>query len=544
MPATTRAERLTAVLSMIHEPRLRNSATRLFRGEPVLAWTLRRLCRAQKISSVAILCWEDQLPAIEPIAGECSADVLAKGPRMSIAGIDAITAARRWADGWRGGLLATCDFDLGFHAPWHRELAERVEADAILLVDPAAALIDATLIDALIDHAATRDAVELCFSPAAPGLSGTMLRKPMLDRLAVVKAHAGRLLHYMPDQPMRDPIGGEGCAPVPMSVARTLYGFKLDSDRQIQRISAATAPLNGQLIRSEAEELVRRMKGAEEVDDLPREVVLEINIDRATNPIYWPGRSLDIAREPMSTKLATRLFAELAASDDMRVTLAGIGDPLLAPNLFDIIAAATDLRISSIHIETDLLAPDDVIKRLAAAPVDVVTVHVPAFSQPTYAAVMGFDGYVRVLDNVRAFLLERQRLNRGTPLIVPTFTKCAANLAEMDQWYDQWVRALGTAVITGPSTCGGQTVDVSVADMSPPRRKSCARLSSRMTILSDGRIVSCEQDVTGKQTLGEVGKTSITQVWRERFGTMRQDHRAGKWLSLPVCQNCNEWHRP
>lgn len=536
-------EHVTAVLSMIHEPAQRNSATRLFRGEPVLAWTLRRLSRSQKIASIAILCWEDQLPAIEPIAGEHGADVLAKGPRVPIASIDAITAARRWADGWRGGLLATCDFDLGFHAPWHRELAERIEADAVLLVDPASALVDATLVDRLIEHAAARETVELCFSPAAPGLNGVLLRKPMLDRLAIVKAHAGRLLHYMPDQPMRDPIGGEGCAPVPTPVARTLYGFKLDSDRQLRRVSAATVPLNGQLMRSEAEELVRRMAGAEEVDDLPREVVLEINTQRATKPIYWPGRYFDVSREPMLVKSASPLFAELAASDDMHITLGGVGDPLLAPDAFEIIAAAAEFGIS-VHVETDLLAPDDFIKRLAAAPVDVVSVHIPAFSAPTYAAVMGTDGYVRVLDNVRAFLLERQRLNSGTPLLVPTFTKCAANLAEMEQWYDQWIRALGTAVISAPSTCGGQSPDVSVADMAPPRRRPCGRLSSRMTILSDGRIVSCEQDVTGKQTLGEIGNTPLTQVWRERFGAMRQDHRAGKWVSLPVCRNCNEWHRP
>ena len=538
------SERVTAVLSMIHETPQRNSATRLFRGEPVISWTLRRLSRAQKISSIAILCWEDQLPAIEPIAGEQGADVLAKGPRVAIATIDAVTASRRWADGWRGGLLATCDFDLGFHAPWHREIAEQVEADAVFLVDPAAALIDAVLVDRLLEHATGHEQVELCFSQAAPGLNGVLLRKPMLDRLAVAKVHAGRFLHYLPDEPMRDPIAGDGCAPVPTPVARTTYGFKLDSDRQLQRVSAATVPLNGQLIRSEAEELVRRMAGSEEVDDLPREVTLEINTDRATKPIYWPGRYLDVARPSMPAKTANRLFAELAASDDMRVTLGGVGDPLLAPDFFEIITAAADLGISSIHVETDLLAPEAVIKQLAAAPIDVVSVHIPACTAQTYAAVMGVDAYVRVLDNVRVFLLERQRLSRGTPLLVPTSTKCAANLAEMEQWYDQWVRAVGTAVIIGPSTCGGQLPDVSVADMSPPRRRPCARLSSRMTILSDGRIVSCEQDVIGRQLLGEVGRTPLTQIWRERFGAMRNDHRAGRYVNLPVCQKCTEWHRP
>jgi MoaA/NifB/PqqE/SkfB family radical SAM enzyme len=165
------------------------------------------------------------------------------------------------------------------------------------------------------------------------------------------------------------------------------------------------------------------MTGAEEVDDLPREVTVEINTNRATKPIYWPGRYLDVAREPMSAKLANRLFAELAASDDIRVTLGGVGDPLLSPEVFEIITGAADLGISSIHIETDLLAPEQAIKQLAAAPIDVVSVQVPAFTSQTYAAVMGFDAYVRVLDNVRVFLLERQRLGRGTPLLVPTFIK-------------------------------------------------------------------------------------------------------------------------
>ncbi len=151
---------------------------------------------------------------------------------------------------------------------------------------------------------------------------------------------------------------------------------------------------------------------------------------------------------------------------------------------------------------------------------------------------------MRVLENVRIFLLERHRLGRSIPLLVPTFTKCTANLPEMEPWYDQWMRAAGTAVITGPTTCGGELPDVSVANMAPPRRRPCARLASRMTILSDGRVVSCEQDVTGRQVLGEVGKAPLAQIWQEQVGGLRRDHRGGKHLHLPVCGPCTEWHRP
>jgi hypothetical protein len=535
---------IAAVLSMIHERSDRNSATRLFRGEPVLAWTLRRLSRASGIGSMTILCWEDQLADVEPIAADAGADILAKGPRVDIPHVDAVSAACRWLDGWRGGLLGTCDFDLGFHAGWHRELAERQSGDAVLLVDPSSALIDPVLVDSLICHAIANPASELCFSPAAPGLCGVLIQASMLERLSSSHAHPGRLLSYLPDQPMRDPIAGEGCAPVPTAVARTTQRFKLDSDRQLRRIGQATVPLNGSLIRSEAEELVHRVAAQSPGDAFPREIVLELNTPRVSSPIFWPGAKLQITRPNLTIDLAKKLFTELGPVDDLRLTLAGVGDPLLSAALFDIIAAASTAGINSIHVETDLLAPENDVARLTSAPIDVISVHLPALTPQTYAAVMGIDAYQRVLESIRTFLLARQARGRGVPLLVPVFTKCAANLAEMEPWYDQWLRALGAAVITGPSTCGGMIADVGVADMSPPRRKPCARLSSRMTILSDGRIVSCEQDVTGKQVMGKVGVDSIEQVWRERFGDLRREHQDGALTTRPVCAGCKEWHRP
>ena len=54
----------TAVLSMLHEEGA-GSAARLFRGEPVLQWTLDRLSQSQRLSGISLLCWEDQFPALD-----------------------------------------------------------------------------------------------------------------------------------------------------------------------------------------------------------------------------------------------------------------------------------------------------------------------------------------------------------------------------------------------------------------------------------------------------------------------------------------------
>ena len=534
---------VTAILSMLHEGTCPNSGTRLFRAEPVLRWTLKRLARARRISSVALLCWEDQMETVARIAAEADAFVLAKGPRVFLPEVETIAAARRWADGWRGGLLSTCDFDCGFYAPWYSELAAKVQSEAIVLVDPAAALVDPALLDALVTQAEEHSDAPITFVPAAPGLGGALIRRALLEKLAATRTHIGRHFHYLPDQLSREPLGGNWCAPVPTPVARTTHKFKLDSQRQIDRLSAATISLNGQLISSGAEEIVHRMHAWDSIDPLPREVVLEINTARSSRPIFWPGSHQNISRPDFSIPDAPTLFEQLARADDLRLTIAGVGDPLLHPGLFDLIELAKLEGIAAIHVETDLLdASPETIAKLAAAPLDVLSVHLPALTGVCYGQMMGTDGYSRVLENIGAFLKARQ--GRGVPILVPTFTKCRQNLMEMETWYDQWLRAVGCAVIRGPSDFGGLVPDVAVADMAPAKRRPCARINSRLTILSDGRIVSCEEDVLGRQTLGMLSNDRIADVWQKQFGSLRSDHRAGVIQKHSVCANCREWHRP
>jgi radical SAM protein with 4Fe4S-binding SPASM domain len=536
---------IAVICSLLHEAADSNSATRQFRKQPVLNWTLTRLARASLLDSVTILCWEDQLGAIAPVAEGHGITTECKGARRDVPSVQAITAARRWSEGWRGGLLGTCEFDLGFHVDWIAEIARSKDADAVILIDPAAGLIDPVLIDGLIQHAEAEPTAELCFSQAAPGLTGTLLRGELLDRLAIAKIHPGRFLTYWPDQHGLDPTGKQGCAPVPLAVARSIHRFKLDSHRQLSRLSRATISLNGQLISSEAEELAHRMNSCDSSDILPRDIVLEINTARSTRPIFSPSRHMKIERPELSVETAKQLFTELNPLDDIRLTLSGVGDPLLSPIVFDIISAARAAGISSINLETDLLTTEPAIMaRLADCGVDVVSVHIPAANSKTYATVMDFDGFSRVMENIRLLEQDANRLARGTPLIVPIFTKMPENLADMDVWYDYWIRRLGHAVIVGPSDFAGQIPDTAVADMAPPKRKPCGRLLSRMTILSNGKVVSCEQDILSKQLMGTVGETPIQEIWQNRFGALRACHAKSEWATNPLCAACREWHRP
>jgi radical SAM protein with 4Fe4S-binding SPASM domain len=543
MPHELDVMNVLAILSMLHEPPV-GSATRLFRGQPVLRWTLQRLARSHQVTSTAILCWDDQAAAVEPLANEWGARAIPKGARSPIAHLNAISAAQRWTDGWRGGLLATCKFDLGFHGPWHAAVAEQANCDAVVLVDPSSGLVDPELIDALAAHGQLHHEKEFCFMQAAPGLAGVWLRPSLLKRLAAANAHAGRLLHYFDDQLGKEPVATDCCASSPTPVARSSDRFTLDSDRQVARLSCSLGSLNGQLLGSGAQEIVRRVAASAAPDVLPREIVLELNTDRSTRPIFWPGRTLSIERPNMSLSVARQLLEELASLDDTRLTLSGVGDPLLSPILFEVMEFARGAKLA-IHVETDLVGiPAGMLGRLAGSGIDVLSFHLPALSAQSYEAVMGRDGYIEVLENIRQLLLARREVGSSIPILVPIFTKCQQNLAQMEAWYDQWLRAVGSAVIRGPGTCAGQIPDVAVADMSPSGRRACGRISSRVTILSDGRVVSCEEDVTALQVMGQLGRQTLAEIWQKRFEALRDDHRKGKWDRYSLCDRCKEWHRP
>jgi hypothetical protein len=114
----------------------------------------------------------------------------------------------------------------------------------------------------------------------------------------------------------------------------------------------------------------------------------------------------------------------------------------------------------------------------------------------------------------------------------------------MERWYDQWLTAVGSAVITGPSDFAGLIEDPGVGNMSPPKRLPCARLASRVSVLCDGSVAVCENDVSGSLVVGRVGKQTLSEIWQRRLAPLRADHASGCWSKHKLCAGCSDWHRP
>jgi hypothetical protein len=325
------------------------------------------------------------------------------------------------------------------------------------------------------------------------------------------------LLGYRVNSPRRDPLVQDVLVQTDPKLTRTLSRLSVDSARQRAKLSLPVLGSSQQMIES---------LDATSAESSPRELTLELTTRRSTRPIYSPLSKFDIDRPDLSLDSAKTIAEQIAGIDDLRLTLAGVGDPLLHPQCVQIIETFQAAGVRAIHVETDLLdIPAEVLTRLVDLRIDVLSVHLPALTQPTYAAVMGVERLRDVLKNVSTLVTHRAKLASGLPIIVPTFTKCEDNLAEMESWYDQWLKALGSTVIAGPSDFAGA-------------------IASRMTVLSDGRIASCEVDFDGQQSIGKVNSTSIARAFNDGLAQLRSAHASQQLDPHPVCAACGDWDRP
>ena len=487
--------RVLAVCSLLHEPAGRGSA-----GRGVLARTLNRLQSVAGVGATAVLCWQDQADAARGAIGDAAVTLLPHGPRRAMPQLDAVTAAGKWLDGWRGGLLQTTPHDCGYFAKSVAAVARAGSADFVLLIDPASALLDVNLVARLFAHAADKPGHDYYFTPAAPGLTGLLLSRKLVDELAATDgpSHPGRLLHYRPDTPQLDPLAADNCCHGPTPAARTLHDFRLDSDAKLRWATTALGqPASAGW--SETPETLIRAADAAPDHRPPRDITLELTTRRHTRPIWLRRES----PETLLPHLLNRALAEIAdladSADDLRLTLGGRGDPLCCEAWPAVIDAARQAGVSAVHIETDLLCDADAVTKLAAS-ADVVSVHLPAVTADTYAEITGVDRYDEVKHNVARLLAAR----RGTPIVVPTFVKCRQNLSEMEAWYDAWLAAAGSAVIRGPDAFGNDPP----ADVAAARMIRGERRGRELRILADGRLTDDRN-----RPLGRLGETTAAGAW-------------------------------
>lgn len=513
-------------------------------GVPVLRRCLTRLTQARRISDVFVVATPSDTAALKPLIDGLDVKIetahLQPGPFAEL-----VRTGRWWGlDGWRGGIGSLCVFDEDIHLPVLAALVQKHEADAVVCIPSAAALVHPELTDAMIEHYETLGhEMNLTFTQSPPGLAPIIIGRRLIEELAPANEPIGLLLAYNPDRPVADLAGKDACYRAPASVIESSGRLVCDTSRAFERVR--------ELIAAGADDWTPQQLGRHLCDradsyvhPMPTEIEIELATQVATSgkSIVRPCGGEVPTRGPVSLDVIRAIIDGIRGLDDVRVVLAGFGDPLLHPS-FSEICRMLRPTAAAIAVRTfgQLDDADDAEVALFETPVDVIELPLDATTPQTYQKMHGTDAFLAVTARLEAWLDRRVKANRARPLVVPSFVKCVDNLDEMESFFETWQRRLGMCLITGHSDFAGQRPARCVTQTSPPMRTACRRVRSRMMVLADGNVTTCDQDYRGLQIAGRLPDMSLSAIWQSQA---LNDIRHTAIADTPLCRACHQWHRP
>ncbi|MCH8965788.1 MAG: SPASM domain-containing protein, partial [Planctomycetes bacterium] len=460
----------------------------------------------------------------------------------------AVRVARKWSiESWRGGMGNSCFFDEHTHPALCLTIAAQSGADAIVSIAAGAPLIDPQMIDDIVGHFESEsENTKMVFAQSPPGLSPALFSPVLLEEIIKVGMSPGWVNSYRPDQPQRDMINVPACFRPPMAIQAASGRLTSDTRRGFELLQRVTDEINGD---GSAGAICRKLMSIREHEfaPLPREVQVELTTeDQLNGTILRPRGDVVGRRGPLNLDLLARLLEDLCQYDDSLIVLGGFGEPLLHPDFEKALQLCREAKVFGLAVRTNGIAMNEEVARaMCDNGVDVVQVLLDANDAEGYRSVHGVDAWDEVTRNMEVLNQLRQSRTQVNPIIAASLTKSRETIGTMESFYDRWLSFSGWAVVEGYSHHAGLLEDRRVMSMAPPQRRPCRQLRERCTVLADGRVVGCDQDFQAQYVLGDLNRQSLTEIWQGRqLNALREAHRAGAYSLHPMCEKCDEWHRP
>lgn len=219
------------------------------------------------------------------------------------------------------------------------------------------------------------------------------------------------------------------------------------------------------------------------------------------------------------------------------------GEPLLHPDLARMVAMASEAGVPTYVTTNATVLTDGLSRALIEAGLTLITFSLDAATPEVYRRVHGARPPLDTVEqNVEAFLALRGR--RRPPHAMVQMVRLPENESDIEAFHRRWrhradrvrVKARNdrAGLYAGPDEDGG-----------PPVRTPCPRLWRGLAVLSDGRVVPCCYDVTGREVLGSISRDSIGDLWRGgRLRALRKAHLAGRRTEVGLCRGCRFPTRP
>jgi radical SAM protein with 4Fe4S-binding SPASM domain len=254
-----------------------------------------------------------------------------------------------------------------------------------------------------------------------------------------------------------------------------------------------------------------------------------------------------MARGEMSAEILAKVLAEASQHPVFEIGLVGLGEPLLCRQLahhFNAIAAYQQ-SFSRISLNSNALALTEKMSHLIlGSPVNFITFSLNAGTATSYRELMCFDGFDRVVKNLRSFLEFRHQGKRSIEVRIQVMESCQAELETARKLFydflDDSVQLFCRQEYTKPATI------VAPHPTIPERRHPCWSIYSRVYIDIAGNLYPCTigNDCYREKSqlcLGNVREKTMTDLFNGPEIVAARLLAEKALSAFPECRECNVW---
>lgn len=520
-----------------------------FCNTPLFLHTIKKLIKVNEITTIIIATTNEDIEAVKNTITNSGFD---KHKEFRFKILDrkdnynpALFKKRKWGlNSWRGGvndaycMLEYIDIDLLY------EISKEEKADLIINCDAYSPLLSTNFLIQLLEYF-RKYSSELYYvsSAAPPGLRWDIFSYALLNFCASNRVTFYDLLKINPEENVSvDPLHLRPFFPLDLEVISCPLRFTYDFIRQKEFLNLLVNTYGTDILDTEINDLVRKAKMLNFTGKLPRFVEIQITSRKNINYLnFTPNTTPDV---DMSLSTFERICKGLSVYDDICISFAGSGEPLLNQNIYQMLAISKEYNILSTHLATDgILLNKENIARLLEIGVDIITILFCGATRDSYAKISGCDCFNTVMDNLNLLIEENKKQAKKSSIIIPEIVKTYNQEFITDSYifYKQWIEKLNAVSIKNMKF---RKEGYKTFPLLPPNRGICRKLLEKLFVYPDGSVYPCEilPYDSDHYFLGNVLDTPIERIYHSaKIDNMRNLHKTNSLTELPFCNDCIDW---
>jgi MoaA/NifB/PqqE/SkfB family radical SAM enzyme len=185
-------------------------------------------------------------------------------------------------------------------------------------------------------------------------------------------------------------------------------------------------------------------------------------------------------------------------------------------------------------------------KELIGAGLDRIKISFNGTDEESYISTMKRLSFKETYQNITEFLRIRKDMKRENPRLIIQYLPIETNHASTKEFQALWSPVIDTKAgdclhVSSLHNYGGgrahNRLGGEIASV-------CYFPWTSMSVLWDGRVVTCCMDSNGVQLLGDLNIQSLQDLWNgPALSGVRDDFRRREYGKYPVCLSCDWVHR-